>query len=110
MSRYRSCLIRSMGACRLVNKSGLRLTYWSASDSGQGSAYALNAWEESPLMVEPVQKPVILTDTQQHVRARCLISQCCMYNDTCLAGSSVPKHWGSPLSTGKGPGTFQDLD
>ena len=54
--------------CRLVNKSGLRLTYWSVSGSGQGSAYALNAWEESPLMVEPVQKPVILTDTQQQVK------------------------------------------
>ena len=53
--------------CRLVNKSGLRLTYWTVSDSGQGSAYVLNAWEESLLMVEPVQKPVILTDTQQQV-------------------------------------------
>ena len=53
--------------CRLVNKSGLRMTYWTVSDSGQGSAYALNAWEESPLMVEPVKKPVILADTQQQV-------------------------------------------
>jgi len=53
--------------CRLVNKSGLRMTYWAVSDSGQGSAYALNAWEESPLMVEPVRKPVILADTQQQV-------------------------------------------
>ena len=43
------------------------MTYWTVSDSGQGSAYALNAWEESPLMVEPVLKPVILADTQQQV-------------------------------------------
>ena len=53
--------------CRLVNKSGLRLTYWTASNAGQGTAYALNAWEESPLLVEPVMKPVILADTQQQV-------------------------------------------
>lgn len=58
-------------ACRLVNKSGLRLTYWSESDTGQGTAYALNAWEESPLMVEPVQKAIILADTQQQVTIAC---------------------------------------
>ncbi len=56
-------------SCRLVNKCGLRLTYWSASESGQGSAYILNAWEESPLMVQPLEKPVILADTQQQVNS-----------------------------------------
>lgn len=65
--RYRGSVLIGYQFCRLVNKSGLRLTYWTLSESSQGTAYALNAWEESPLMVEPVEKPVILADTQQQV-------------------------------------------
>ena len=29
--------------------------------------HALGAWEESPLLVEPVEKAVMLADTQQQV-------------------------------------------
>lgn len=59
--------------CRLVNRSGLRLSYWADSGEGAepaepGSSYTLNAWEESPLMVEPLEKTVILPDAQQQVR------------------------------------------
>ena len=32
-----------------------------------GCAYALNAWEESPLLVDPVERTVIIPDTQQQV-------------------------------------------
>ena len=61
-----------MWGLRLVNKSGLRLSYWAAGpDSGHGGhggVHVLNAWEESPLLVEPVERAVILADTQQQVR------------------------------------------
>ena len=53
---------------RLVNRSGLRLSYWTddvSEDSELGCAYTLNAWEESPLLVDPVEKTVIIPDTQQ---------------------------------------------
>ena len=53
---------------RLVNRSGLRLSYWTddASEDGEvGCAYTLNAWEESPLLVDPVERTVIIPDTQQ---------------------------------------------
>ena len=54
--------------CRLVNRSGLRLSYWTddiSDDGEQGCAYTLNSWEESPLLVDPVEKTVIIPDTQQ---------------------------------------------
>ncbi|KAL3144165.1 hypothetical protein ABBQ32_003949 [Trebouxia sp. C0010 RCD-2024] len=53
---------------RLVNRSGLRLSYWTddaGEDEEAGCAYSLNAWEESPLLVDPVEKTVIIPDTQQ---------------------------------------------
>lgn len=55
---------------RLVNRSGLRLSYWTddAGEDGEvGCAYTLNAWEESPLLVDPVERTVIIPDTQQQV-------------------------------------------
>lgn len=36
-------------------------------DQGQSEAYSLNPWEESPLQVEPVEKTVILPDSQLQV-------------------------------------------
>ena len=57
--------------CRLVNRSGLRLSYWTddAGEDGEaGCAYSLNPWEESPLLVDPLEKTVIIPDTQQQVR------------------------------------------
>ena len=54
--------------CRLVNRSGLRLSYWTddvGEDGEVGCAYTLNAWEESPLLVDPVERTVIIPDTQQ---------------------------------------------
>lgn len=53
---------------RLVNRSGLRLSYWTddvGEDGEVGCAYTLNAWEESPLLVDPVERTVIIPDTQQ---------------------------------------------
>lgn len=52
---------------RLVNRSGLRLTYWADNGSGAVNSISLNAWEESPLLVEPVEKTVLLPDSQQQV-------------------------------------------
>jgi hypothetical protein len=51
---------------RLVNRCGLRLSYW-VEGGGEGHAFTLNAWEESPLMVEPTETAVILPDAQQQV-------------------------------------------
>lgn len=81
-------------ACRLVNRSGLRLSYWTdetGQDGDMGCAYALNAWEESPLLVDPVERTVIIPDTQQQVSTAwvsCVkIGQCqCLCVD-CLSGS-----------------------
>ncbi len=53
---------------RLVNRSGLRLAYWARSSTGNSTVYALNAWEETPLLVEPVQRNIVLAETQQQVR------------------------------------------
>ena len=53
-----------------MNRSGLRLSYWTddAGEDGEvGCAYSLNAWEESPLLVDPLEKTVIIPDTQQQV-------------------------------------------
>ena len=61
-----------MDTCRLVNRSGLRLSYWTddvGEDGEMGCAYTLNAWEESPLLVDPVERTVIIPDTQQQVTA-----------------------------------------
>lgn len=55
--------------CRLVNRSGLRLSYWVDTPGGasQSESYSLPSWEESSLQVEPVEKTVILPDTQLQV-------------------------------------------
>ena len=53
-----------------MNRSGLRLSYWTddaGEDEEAGCAYSLNAWEESPLLVDPLEKTVIIPDTQQQV-------------------------------------------
>lgn len=67
--------------CRLVNRSGLRLSYWTdeaGQDGEVGCAYALNAWEESPLLVDPVERTVIIPDTQQQVSYSSIASTGCM--------------------------------
>ena len=53
--------------CRLVNKSGLRLSYWVDGPDGRSEAFSVNSWEEGPLHVEPVEKHVVLSDTQLQV-------------------------------------------
>lgn len=53
-------------ACRLVNLSGMRLRYWAA---GRSQVHVLGEWEESELLVEPVEQSVVLADTQQQARA-----------------------------------------
>ena len=55
--------------CRLVNKSGLRLSYWVDGPAGRSEAFSVNSWEEGPLHVEPVEKTVVLPDTQLQVKA-----------------------------------------
>ena len=57
---------------RLVNRSGLRLSYWV---DASGESFPLNPFEESALMVEPVEKSVIMPDSQQHVMARTICMQ-----------------------------------
>ena len=67
-----------MHGVRLVNRSGLRLSYWvdTPGEENQAELFSLNPWEESPLQVEPVEKTVILPDTQLQVgvtvKLRCL--------------------------------------
>lgn len=48
-----------------MNRSGLRLLYWAATPAGKSTVHVLKAWEESPLLVEPVQGNVVLAETQQ---------------------------------------------
>ena len=54
--------------CRLVNRSGLRLSYWVDGPQGRSNVFYINSWEEGPLQVEPLEKTVVLTDTQLQVR------------------------------------------
>jgi hypothetical protein len=61
--------------CRLVNRSGLRLSYWVETEAGQSDSFSLPSWEETPLMVEPVEKSVLMADSQQHVPARTICMQ-----------------------------------
>ncbi|KAK9809768.1 hypothetical protein WJX73_004442 [Symbiochloris irregularis] len=62
---------------RLVNRSGLRLSYWVDLEGGrdQSEVFSLNSWEESPLQVEPMEKAVILPHSQLQVLARTIHMQ-----------------------------------
>ena len=53
--------------CRLVNRSGLRLSYWTRSADGNSTVHVLDTWEESPLLVDPVEHNIVLAETQQQV-------------------------------------------
>lgn len=75
---------------RLVNRSGLRLAYWVRSSTGNSTVHALNAWEESPLLVEPVQRNIVLAETQQQVCLLALTHHCAA---TCLQNCST--NWGA---------------
>lgn len=98
---------RALRGRRLVNKSGLRLSYWVDGPAGRSEAFSVNSWEEGPLHVEPVEKTVVLSDTQlqaQSVAAgSCLLphfSQLC--GGLCLAvRAAVPHHsWCSRVHAG----------
>ena len=52
-----------------MNLSGVRLPYWAEGPAGRSQAHVLGEWEESELLVEPVEQSVILADTQQQARA-----------------------------------------
>lgn len=71
---------------RLVNRSGLRLTYWVDMPEGQSEAFSLNSWEESPLQVDPVEKPVILPDSQLQVSCTPLLCGACASASACARG------------------------
>ena len=62
-----------------MNKSGLRLSYWVDGPAGRSEAFSVNSWEEGPLHVEPVEKTVVLTDTQLQVCHGC----CCLMLQLC---------------------------
>ena len=61
------------GPCRITNQSGLKLSYWV--ESAAGDAHLLRPFQSSDLHVEPVEKSVIMPDSQQHVTARTICMQ-----------------------------------
>ncbi|KAK9852808.1 hypothetical protein WJX84_011225 [Apatococcus fuscideae] len=52
---------------RLVNQTGLRLSYWVEQGGIKGDPYSVDARAESAVMVSPIEKTVILSDSQQQV-------------------------------------------
>ena len=57
----------STAACRLVNQTGLRLSYWVEQGGIKGDPYSVDARAESAVLVSPIEKTVILSDSQQQV-------------------------------------------
>ena len=55
-------------AYRLVNETGLRLSYWVEQGGIKGRPFPVEARAESAVMVSPIEKTVILSDSQQQVR------------------------------------------
>eukprot|EP00884_Botryococcus_braunii_P017936 jgi/Botrbrau1/4826/Bobra.0325s0040.1 len=55
---------------RLVNKTGMRLSYWTDRTKGQSHIHYVNPSEETSILLNPSEKHVILPDAQQQVRAR----------------------------------------
>lgn len=53
---------------RLVNRSGLRVSYWARSGRAAGQLFSLDPWEEAPLAVTPSRSSVVLPQTQQQAR------------------------------------------
>lgn len=53
-----------------MNRAGVRLRYWADGPAGRSEVHVLGAWEEGELLVEPVERSVVLADTQQQARAR----------------------------------------
>ena len=66
--RSKPCSLKLL--CRLVNRSGPRLSYWVDGLRGRSNVIYINSWEEGPLQVEPLEKTVALTNTQLQVRSR----------------------------------------
>lgn len=52
-----------------MNLAGVRLRYWAEGPGGRSPVHMLGEWEESELLVEPVEQFVVLADTQQQARA-----------------------------------------
>ena len=50
-----------------MNRSGLRLSYWVDGPEGRSNVFYINSWEEGPLQVEPLEKTVVLTESQLQV-------------------------------------------
>ena len=46
----------------------MRLRYWAEGPGGRSQVHMLGEWEESELLVEPVEQSVVLADTQQQAR------------------------------------------
>lgn len=59
--------------CRITNQSGLKLSYWV--EPASGNSHLLRPFQSSDLHVEPVEKSVIMPDSQQHVTARTICMQ-----------------------------------
>ena len=57
----------------ITNQSGLKLSYWV--ESAAGDAHLLRPFQSSDLLVEPVEKSVIMPDSQQHITARTICMQ-----------------------------------
>lgn len=47
----------------------MRLRYWAEGPAGRSQVHVLGQWEESELLVEPVEQSVVLANTQQQARA-----------------------------------------
>lgn len=62
-----------VGICRITNHSGLKLSYWIETASAE--SYLLKPFEAEDLKVDPVEKSVIMPDSQQHVDARTICMQ-----------------------------------
>ena len=79
-------------ACRLVNLSGVRLRYWAEGPARRSQVHVLGEWEESELLVEPVEQSVVLADTQQQARAENLVYLHFTGKGSCVwhASSTVP--------------------
>ena len=75
-----------------MNKSGLRLSYWVDGPEGRSEAFSVNSWEEGPLHVEPVEKTVVLTDTQLQVSFAAMPGPFSCAGAACLAAQHYLLH------------------
>ena len=69
-----SLLANQRRCCRrITNQSGLKLSYWV--EPASGNSHLLRPFQSFDLHVEPVEKSVIMPDSQQHVTARTICMQ-----------------------------------